>query len=142
MLLQQILQGDSITMLHLSLRCTYHCVAPHHHDAPKCVAPCCTHHHYVSFHHASLIMIVTITVLHLLLLHYVELFPALCCTQMHVAIPHHPVAAIPHHPAATIPSCCYYMSIITMLSHCCNILHHVASIMLLQYLLAAAICPS
>lgn len=39
MLLQLILQGDSITMLHLSLCCTS--------------SSCCTHHHYAASHHAS-----------------------------------------------------------------------------------------
>lgn len=64
-LLQVILQGDSVT---------YYCVAFCNHATPHHVAPCCTHHHYVASHHASLIMIVPITVLHCVpLLHHVAI---------------------------------------------------------------------
>ena len=53
MLLELILQGDS----------TYRCASFRHHAAPHCTTPCCTHHHYVAFHHASLAMTLPIIVL-------------------------------------------------------------------------------
>ena len=65
MLLQLILQGDSFT---------YRCAAFRHHAALHRAAPGCTHHHYATFNHASLIMTVPITVLHYVpLLHHVAI---------------------------------------------------------------------
>jgi len=63
MLLQLILKDDSFT---------YYCAAFRHHVALHRTAPCCTHHHYVASHQASLIMTIPITVLHYVpLLHHV-----------------------------------------------------------------------
>lgn len=144
-LLQLILQGDSITMLHPSLYCTssscctQHCVAPHHHVVPNTVlhlitdllsSLCCTHHtmsiitalHHVApsrhVHHQCVAPS-----------HHVHYHCAApCCTithSMHTAIHHHYAAAI-HHVVAFITSCCtslhhtapYYIMLHLIISCC------------------------
>lgn len=91
----------------------------HHHATPIIVLHLIIMMHLTVLHHSEPI----ITMLHLIMItnhdctHHCIV--PLCFTQMRAAIPHHPTATMPHHPGVVMHSCCYYMSIIPMMSHCC-----------------------